>query len=407
MSHSIENHTFLPRAEGIDPTMPLTVLHVLVPEPPGEVGGADLHVIDLAAQQVADGHRAMVVERGSTEFADRVRETGLDVVSATGHSFLSAVRLLAQKITATDADIIHAHGYDADYWAAAARILYPRVFSGRPLVLTQHGVVDDTLWHKSKTALDVLCARTADGIIATAENLVPRMRKWCPRGSVAYIPNGVRQLPRVPKQEARVSLAERYGVPLAGELIAYVGRLSEEKAPERVLTLVAQARATGRKVHALVVGSGPMDQQLKSQADELGIADAVTFTGIVRDVETVYGAIDAFVLLSCTETTSRVVIEAMTSGIPVVASAVGGIPQLLDSGECGVLVPSGDENAALAGLIRVLDAPEPYIEPARHRALSSFAISTMGSGVEDFYSTLLARHQRGVRTRSATSGTEG
>src|SRR5262245_8213788 len=108
--------------------MTLSVLHVLVPEPPGEVGGADMHVRDLARYQLGAGIDCAIVERGSTEFADRMRGQGVEVVSASGLSFPAAARLLARQVIERQPDVVHAHGYDADYWAAAARWRYRRSF---------------------------------------------------------------------------------------------------------------------------------------------------------------------------------------------------------------------------------------------------------------------------------------
>lgn len=369
-----------------------TVMHVLVPEPPGELGGADMHVLDLARYQQSAGLRPVVVERGSREFAERARDLGIEVLSASGLGFLPAVRFLADHIRRSNADVVHAHGYDADYWAAATRLVYRGLFRSRPLVFTQHGVVEDTAWHKCKTALDAACMRLASGVIVCAAELESRMRRWCPQGEVEYIPNGVGGLEIPPKDQARATLASRYGVPPTGALVGYIGRLSPEKRPDRVLTLIAATQAAGGQVHAAIAGSGPLRSELEQQAEALGIREAVTFTGLVHDIGTVYGALDAMALLSDTETTSRVVIEAMAAGVPVIASAVGGVPELLDHGRAGMLVARDDTAAAVTALHTVLRDPAVFREAARTRATERYGAATMGANVTKFYQALLAGH---------------
>jgi L-malate glycosyltransferase len=368
--------------------MTMTVLHTLVPEPPGEVGGADMHVLDLTRCQLHAGLRPVLIERGSPEFAERVRSSGVEVVSTSGLSFRASVRVLAEQASRLNADVIHAHGYDADYWAATARITHARSFYNRPMVFTQHGIVADTLWHKGKTALDALCAHVADGIIVCAENFLPRMRRWCPRRPVQYIPNGVEALQVPPHEAARAALSTAYGIPTVGPLVGYVGRLSAEKRPDRVLTAVAAARAAGTTVHAAIVGSGRLRPALEEQARRLDIADAVTFTGLVHEVGTVYGALDVLLLLSDTETTSRVVIEAMAAGVLVVASAVGGIPELLDQGRAGLLVPRGDNAAATRALVSALKDNEDLRNAARRRARERYGATSMATRVVEFYQRL-------------------
>lgn len=369
--------------------MALSVLHVLVPEPPGEVGGADMHVRDLAASQTGQGMTAAVIERGSHEFGDRVRQQGIEVVSATGLSFRQALRRLAQEVDARQPDVVHAHGYDADYWAAAAKLRYPKLFRQRAVILTQHGVVEDTLWHKAKTVLDAACMRVADGVIVCAEPLLGRMRRWAPNSDVCYIANGV----QFPVIAGREGARERLGLAPDGFLIGYVGRLSPEKRPDRVISLVAAARRVGLNVEAAIVGSGGLKNALHAQAQALDVAGVVHFTGLVDDMGDVYAALDALVLLSDTETTSRVVIEAMSSGVPVIASSVGGVPELLAFGDAGYLVPRGDDAAALAALRQLEREPGRHVSLARARARGGYAADIMSRAAQDFYRQVLAGKQ--------------
>lgn len=365
--------------------MALSVLHVLVPEPPGEVGGADMHVRDQAVSQISQGTTAAVIERGSPEFADRVRQLGVEAVSLVGLSFRQAVRRLAEEVATRRPDVVHAHGYDADYWAAAAKLRYPKMFRDRAVIFTQHGVVEDTLWHRGKTMLDAACMRMADGVIVCAEPLLARMHRWAPNSEVRYIANGVRFPAEADREDAR----GRLGLAPQGFLIGYVGRLSPEKRPDRVIGLVAAARRAGLNVEAAIVGSGGLRDELQAQVEALGVASVIHFTGLVKDIGDVYASLDALVLLSDTETTSRVVIEAMSAGVPVIASSVGGVPELLAFGDAGYLVPRGDDPAALAALQQLERQPERHVSLARARARGGYAADVMGRATLDFYRQVL------------------
>jgi len=265
-----------------------------------------------------------------------------------------------------------------------------------PLVFTQHGVVADTLWHRCKTALDALSMRAADGVIVCAPGLVDRMRRWCPKGAVRYIPNGV-QVPETPPRDAA---RRALGLPARSFMLAYVGRLSPEKRPDRVLTLLADARSAGLAVDGIIAGSGPLRVSLERQADVLGLRDGVFFIGYTPAVGSVYGAVDALALLSDTETTSRVVIEAMSTGVPVIASSVGGVPELLDLGRAGWLVPPDNRLAALNALHELVSHPGRFVDIAQQRARERYLAETMSQGVREFYEHLLDAALHGKRTAS-------
>lgn len=256
--------------------------------------------------------------------------------------------------------------------------------------MTQHGVVSNTFWLKAKTAVDARFIGLADGVIACSADLLPRMRAWCPRGKLVCIPNGVEQPSPLTALKAREVLRERFGARTSGALIGYVGRLSHEKRPDRLISLVARARATGRDVHGLIVGSGPLRSALEKQARALDVSEEITFTGMMQELNVVYGALDALVALSDTEATPRVVVEAMAASVPIVASTVGGLPDMLDHGRAGMLVPPDDERAWLAALVEALDDPGPRTDAARRLAEEQYSIATMGRRVETFYRELMA-----------------
>lgn len=135
--------------------------------------------------------------------------------------------------------------------------------------------------------------------------------------------------------------------------ILSIGSLKPVKRFDLVLNAVASLRRKGIAVSAVLAGDGPLREQLARQAVDLGIAGAVEFSGAVADVAPLYRQASVFVLASDHEGTPNVILEAMASGLPVVATAVGGVPALISSGESGFLVPAGRQDELNAALEKI------------------------------------------------------
>ncbi|HET6953658.1 MAG TPA: glycosyltransferase, partial [Acidimicrobiales bacterium] len=172
-----------------------------------------------------------------------------------------------------------------------------------------------------------------------------------PADRIRVVPNGVpaARCP-VPTADDRAAARARFGVPAGAAVVGYVGALTVEKCVASAVAAVARCRG----MHLVVAGDGPEHRALEAQAR----ADApgrVTFAGVVPGARPVLAASDVLVLPSRSEGMPGVLIEAGLSGVPVVASAVGGVPEVVADGETGVLVPPGDEAALAAALQRVVD----------------------------------------------------
>ncbi|MFP4647895.1 MAG: TIGR03088 family PEP-CTERM/XrtA system glycosyltransferase [Halorhodospira sp.] len=230
-----------------------------------------------------------------------------------------------------------------------------------------------------------------------ADYLVQRAR--IPKYRVHQIYNGVdteRYRPVTPSpREGR-----RQGQPL---VIGTVGRLTAVKDQATLIRAVARLRdrvSPGRGgLRLVVIGSGPQEQPLRTLAADLGVADVVELTGSCSDVAARLGEFDVFALPSLAEGIPVTVLEAMASGLPVVASRVGGIPELVEEGVNGTLVPAGDAEQlceALAGYLA--DPRRGMIEGAegRRRAVELFSVEAMVTAYEALYRELLWASARGT-----------
>jgi glycosyltransferase involved in cell wall biosynthesis len=180
----------------------------------------------------------------------------------------------------------------------------------------------------------------------------------------------------------------------AGEVVAgTVGRLSPEKGGvDLLIRAMASLRAEYPQVRLVVVGDGPLRPQLESMAGEVGLP--VIFTGTRTDVPRLLGAIDLFVLPSLLEAMPIALLEAMAMRLPVVATRVGGVPEIVRDGIDGLLVAPGSAAALHAAIGQLVGSPALRCrlgEAAQARVLSRFTIEGMVKRVEGIYDRLLAK----------------
>jgi glycosyltransferase involved in cell wall biosynthesis len=257
-------------------------------------------------------------------------------VEAPGRLSWSA---LAPVVRLARGGLLHAHDYKSLVLAVAASAI-----ARAPVVATFHG---DTGHSGLVRAYETLARRTArwtSGVAATSEVLAARLRQEAPATPVHVIPNGIPVGP-LPTAAERHAARAGLGIPEEAHVVAFVGRLSPEKAPE---VLVRAARDTDATL--LFAGDGPLRPALEAEAGE-----RARFLGFVDDVDEVLAAADVLALPSRTEGLPMAALEAMAAGVPVVASAVGSLPEVLGGG-AGLLVPPGDAGALRAALLRLRDA---------------------------------------------------
>ena len=173
-----------------------------------------------------------------------------------------------------------------------------------------------------------------------------------PPGRVRVVPNGAQySTPLLSRAAARAALGLPAGVAVAG----WVGRLSVEKGPD--LFLEALALLNDREVHAALIGTGRERERVEAQATRLGLTGRVHWCGAVPDAGRLFPAFDCFVLSSRTEGTPIVLFEAMAAETPVVATRVGGVPDVVSEADA-VLARPEDASALARAVAAILDDPE-------------------------------------------------
>ncbi len=208
-----------------------------------------------------------------------------------------------------------------------------------------------------------------------------------PQHKIVVIPNGIdlRDFEHLPdKRRARAML----GLSPHQALMGTVARLK----PVKRLDILLQAMTSLRDVRAVIVGDGLERAQLKAMSEQLGLGDHVHFTGRQDDVRSWLAAMDVFVLSSDWEGMPNAVLEAMAVGLPVVATAVGGTPEVVVDGETGLLVPPRDPAALAQAIERLLCDPSlrrRMGEAGRKRVESHFTIEQTIAQTVALYEALL------------------
>jgi glycosyltransferase involved in cell wall biosynthesis len=327
--------------------MPLTIAHVLSSF---GMGGQERVALDLAIGQRAAGHRALAISLesgGEGPLAADFRAHGVEVIHLPKRPGFD-VRMpfsLGALFRREGVSVVHTHNpQPLIYGSLAAKA------AGAALVHTKHGVNPGRgrrLWARRAAsrlvdAFVAVSAPTADVARAAAE---------CPPRALRVIPNGIDLGRFGPDAAARAAIRSELGVDDRAFVAGTVGRLYPEKGHDYLIRAVTPLCADD--FHVVIAGDGPERERLRAQVDALPRATSVHLLGARRDVPRLLAALDVFVLSSVREGLPLVIPEAMAAGLPVLSTAVGGIPQVVDEGATGFLVDHGDEAALRDRLARL------------------------------------------------------
>jgi glycosyltransferase involved in cell wall biosynthesis len=379
------------------------VLHVLDPEPNDNVGGADLHVVDLAEMQKrASRYEPTVLLLSQAPLVEeRLALAGVDVLAGyrLGHRYLEAPFRLQAALARVAPRLIHSHGYDANYFVALARLMQRCSWGVPRLLLTSHGWIDGpSQLNVLKTWLDLLTHRFSDHVIICSPHQRERALRAAGHDNITFVCNGV------PADRGgsldRISASRRFGFPAGSKVVAFVGRLSAEKRIDVFIETAAIVARSLADVHFVIAGGGPLFADAERRLREQGLTDRVTMVGVLRDIDSLYRHVDVLVVPSDMETTSRVTIEALMWAVPVVASDLPGLRCLVDSGQEGFLCPPGDVAAFAMRVTQLLtDAPTHRAMGSRGRAKARdrFSVQRMCCEVEEVYDAVLGPNSSNQR----------
>ena len=347
-------------------------------------GGMEVVILDLVEALRERGHHVGVtclVEEGA--LAPRFRDRGVrvEVVETPGTRTIVWPGRLREWLREERVDVVHTHSGAWHKGARAARM------AGVPAVLhTVHGMVPHMEpWFGA--ALRRLAGAWTDHVVVVSSPLTEFLTDVCGlvRSRVSHIANGIDTDRFTPTAVDPAPIWPDLG---GGVSVGSVARLALEKNQALLLDAFARIAKDVPDVHVVLIGEGPERDALERRAAALGLGHRVHMPGFSSETDRLYPQFDVFTLTSNAEGTSISLLEAMACGRPIVATAVGGNPEILEHGRCGVLVPARDPAALAEALLRVLRSPElrrRLGERGRERAVEAYSRDAMAVAYEERY----------------------
>ncbi len=304
--------------------------------------------------------------------------------------FCRLVRFLRQNRI----DILHAFDFYTSVFAVpAARV------AGVPVVLASRRELADLRSAWQRRAIRLAC-QLATGVVVNSRAASLSLSPACNggRGRVDIVPNCIdpEQLrPTAAADQVRTQL----GIPADAPLIGILANLRPEKDLPMFLCAAQRVRSVVPDSRFLIIGDGPERYKLEALANHLGLSGAAFFLGDRSDVPDLLAALDVFVLCSYTESFPNAILEAMAMGRPVVATNVGGTPELVEEGKTGYLVPVGDAEAMADRIFELLRDPSlrrGMGQAGSDRVKREFTAERVKQKLEDLYDRLLS--EGGIRS---------
>jgi glycosyltransferase involved in cell wall biosynthesis len=339
-------------------------------------GGTERLLLEIISRLHADIPMMLCCLDEPGAWAPELEARGVEVrASGRRPGFQPALgRWIARAARRHGATVIHAHHYSPFVYSCLGRLSAPSV----PILYTEHGRVSDAPPSAKRRRVNRFLRHAAKQVYAVSEDLKRFMvDEGFSADGIRVIYNGIavgcRNNARV-----RADVRRRLGIPDATIVVGTIARLDPVKDLATLLGAVAATRMNGSLV-LLVIGDGPERASLERRAQELGLGAAVRFTGHQDNAREWLAACDVYVNSSISEGISLTILEAMAASLPVVATRVGGTPEILDE-TCARLVPARDVNAlgaALLGLARSSDTRTALGEAGRRRVEQRFTIERM------------------------------
>ncbi len=368
-----------------------------------DVGGTEGQILELASR--LDRRRFDVVVcalKGDGLIAAELRERGVRVALLRGRGKWDprVMSRLFRHLRRERPDVLHGFLFRANLLSA----VLGRLVGVPVVILSQRETPLRTGW--LRRLIEQMTTHLADAVTCSSEaaRLAAVARAGGPADKYVTIHNGI----DLDRFEARsVAARAKLGVPDGVPVIGTVSRLDE---PIKGLSVLLEAmgrlirQARFRDLRAVIVGDGPAAPMLRERSERLGLARQVVFTGIRRDLPDILAVPDVYVQPSLSEGFGIAIVEAMAAGRPVVATRVGGIPEVVLDGKTGRLVPPGDAAMLATAIQELLQDRQRALEfgtAGRHRAMERFGIESMVEQHARLYQRLVGRAAGSTGTRDS------
>lgn len=370
-------------------------------------GGSERQMLELGRELRSDYRSVYATfreEERCWEFVRQAEEQGFEVVGLKHDTprVLAAYRELVDVVRHTQADVLLCHSYKPNILGRiAAREL------GIPVIAVSHGWTGESLRVRAFDWLDRVNLRWMDRVVCVSEGQATKARRYgVPADKVIAICDAVRaerfDAPDPSYRERLEGLFSRKPAVIVGA----AGRLSPEKGYRFLVEAAAVVRNRHPQVSFVLFGDGPLRNELTSQIAALGLQDTFLLPGFCHDIDRYYPQFDIFVLPSFTEGLPNVVLESFAAGVPVVATAVGGTPELVVNGVNGYLVPPGQATPLAECIGQLAGDPQQRAQMGAHgrqRVRDQFSFQVQAAAYKVVLNSLLAADRNGLPKASQVS----
>ena len=358
-----------------------------------EVGGAERIVISLAKYINKDKYNPIVCclnHKGV--LAEELDEIGIKVLALDKKPGidLSIIPKLIKIFKEHRIQIVHTHLWTSDFWGRIAA-----KFAGVPVIVSTAHNVD--FWKpKIFLFIDRFLTRFSDRIIAVSEEVKNFYIKTAklPEEKIVTVYNGIELAKFDATAVNRLEKIKEFNFNTSDKIIGIIGRLVEQKGQAYFLEMMLILKQNYPNIKSLVIGDGPLKENLIRKTKELHLEENVIFTGLRNDVADLLKAIDILVSSSTYEGLPMILLEAMAAAKPIVATRVGGNPEIIDEGKTGFLVPAKDPQA-LANRVSALLNNSEYAQrigkSAQEKVHNLYSIEKMLQDTENIYDKLLTQ----------------
>ena len=352
----------------------------------GTSGGAQEHVFGLMSRLDATYYDASVVSLSAGSAVRKLQRHGFDATIIDEPDDDTAIRALTDHLALVQPDVIHTHMYRADIVGTQSALALAACGVRRPYIVST--VHSSRIRSRDDRELIRRLTPEMDQLIAVSRSIERKITDEHRTGApVRLIYNGV-DLQRYDHQEPCASIRDEYGLEAGSRIVGVVARLEPEKGHQTLIEAWPHVLREAPDAYLLIVGEGSRRDFLEQWAAAHRVAHRVVFTGRRDDIPAVTAALDVAVLPSWREAQGLSILEAMAMSRPVVASDVGGIPEMIEDGVTGLLVEHDNPVALAAAIVRLLKdrTYAATIAKAGHDLVQDrFCIELMVKGIEQIY----------------------
>ena len=371
----------------------MRILHVITTV---NRGGAENHLVDLCRGQVLAGHNVAVAYlKGDHYWRAEFERMGVRVefLGLRRYGELAPVLRLCRVIHAFDPDVVHAHMPPAELYARLALVVFP---GRRPaFVISKHN--DEPFFRgPGHELLGAWVAKRANAIVAISDavNRYTRERRGTSTAVLKTVRYGIDPEPfQAVSREEAAAVRKSWHIPPDAWVIGTVARLVPQKALHVLIEGYADYRARATRSSRLVlVGRGPLEDELKALAENFGVAGEIVWAGFREDIPAVMRAFDLFALTSSYEGFGLVLLEAMSAARPVLATKVSAIPEIVRDNETGILCQAGNASSIAAALAKFESASmrARMGDAGLQRVQTLFTLARMNTETESIYRMSIA-----------------